>query len=569
MLLRTREADIGLTTGINTREIAAHEPARLAPDRLRRAAQQGDRGPQRVRARVRHPPGRRAQGALDLRDHGRRTSVGVDDANSIVLGKHSGRHALQSALMELGYEVAGQTLNTAFKRFKEIADKKKQVTAMDLEALVTDELRADARRPTRSSGSTSRPPRAARRTRRSRSSRPRARPSAATSPATARSTRSSARSTPPRGARRGCASSASTPSPAARTRSARPAWSSSSRGQSASGQGVSTDIIEAAALAYVRALSNVERKVVLAAEAAERRSRSSRRRRERPALGEPPRRGPPRRGSAVHQVRADRGRRGRRPARSSRTRMPRALSAISSASSAALPCSAVNGARAGGRREAQHVGAAAAGRGVEVDRAPDAAVDVLALADRDRREQPRHRARREHRVAHASPSARPARRTARARRCRGRPPPRAAGRRSVAPSVSRCSPRRPSVRCGRGDAAQHGGAGEPAGAARGRRSASGASGVATTVRRAPPRGPGRSGVARRGSRCVPTRVRRDRRRRARGPTTSVAATIDPADVPRMYSQSRKSRRDRRSAARASTLRRASRPRRGRGCPAAQ
>ena len=70
-------------------------------------------------------------------------SVGFDDTNSIVLGKHSGRHALQSALMELGYEVSGHTLNQAFKRFKELADKKKQVTAMDLEALVTDELRAD------------------------------------------------------------------------------------------------------------------------------------------------------------------------------------------------------------------------------------------------------------------------------------------------------------------------------------------------------------------------------------------------------------------------------------------
>ena len=40
-------------------------------------------------------------------------------------------------------------------------------------------------------------------------------------------------------------------------------------GSTAAGQGVSTDIIEAAALAYVRALSNVERKVVLAAEEAE------------------------------------------------------------------------------------------------------------------------------------------------------------------------------------------------------------------------------------------------------------------------------------------------------------
>src|SRR5207248_6411463 len=68
------------------------------------------------------------------------TTVGLD-ANSIVLGKHSGRHALQQALAELGIDVSGQGLNTAFKRFKEIADKKKQVTAMDLEALVTDELR--------------------------------------------------------------------------------------------------------------------------------------------------------------------------------------------------------------------------------------------------------------------------------------------------------------------------------------------------------------------------------------------------------------------------------------------
>ena len=70
------------------------------------------------------------------------TTVGLD-ANSIVLGKHSGRHALKAALSELGFEVDGQALNTAFKRFKEIADKKKQVTAMDLEALVTDELREE------------------------------------------------------------------------------------------------------------------------------------------------------------------------------------------------------------------------------------------------------------------------------------------------------------------------------------------------------------------------------------------------------------------------------------------
>ncbi len=71
------------------------------------------------------------------------TSVGLD-ANQIVLGKHSGRHALKQSLEELGYNVDGAALNAAFKRFKEIADKKKQVTALDLEALVGDELQQEA-----------------------------------------------------------------------------------------------------------------------------------------------------------------------------------------------------------------------------------------------------------------------------------------------------------------------------------------------------------------------------------------------------------------------------------------
>jgi 2-isopropylmalate synthase len=70
------------------------------------------------------------------------TTVGLE-ANAIVLGKHSGRHALQQALSELGIDLTGQALNTAFKRFKALADKKKHVTAMDLEALVTDELREE------------------------------------------------------------------------------------------------------------------------------------------------------------------------------------------------------------------------------------------------------------------------------------------------------------------------------------------------------------------------------------------------------------------------------------------
>jgi 2-isopropylmalate synthase len=69
-------------------------------------------------------------------------TVGLE-TNQIVLGKHSGRAALRQALEDLGYRVDGAALKHAFERFKEVADRKKQVTAMDLEALVTDELREE------------------------------------------------------------------------------------------------------------------------------------------------------------------------------------------------------------------------------------------------------------------------------------------------------------------------------------------------------------------------------------------------------------------------------------------
>ncbi len=66
--------------------------------------------------------------------------VGLAD-NDIVLGKHSGRHALRAKLAELGYTLSDADLQDAFARFKEIADKKKQVTVLDLEALVSEEIR--------------------------------------------------------------------------------------------------------------------------------------------------------------------------------------------------------------------------------------------------------------------------------------------------------------------------------------------------------------------------------------------------------------------------------------------
>lgn len=65
-------------------------------------------------------------------------SVGL--AQKLVLGKHSGRHAIRKRLSELGFELSDQDLNKAFVRFKALADKKKEVFDDDLMALVEDEV---------------------------------------------------------------------------------------------------------------------------------------------------------------------------------------------------------------------------------------------------------------------------------------------------------------------------------------------------------------------------------------------------------------------------------------------
>ena len=141
MLLHTRQADVPYRTGAVTREIA--RTSRLV-SRLTGYSVQPTKAIVGRNAFA-HESGIHQDGVLKERTTYEimdATTVGLD-ANSIVLGKHSGRHALAQALSELGFELSGETLVTAFKRFKEIADKKKQVTAMDLEALVTDELREE------------------------------------------------------------------------------------------------------------------------------------------------------------------------------------------------------------------------------------------------------------------------------------------------------------------------------------------------------------------------------------------------------------------------------------------
>ena len=66
-------------------------------------------------------------------------TVGVTQTR-LVLGKHSGRHALKARLYELGFVMSESDLEKAFDRFKSLADKKKTITDADLEALVADEL---------------------------------------------------------------------------------------------------------------------------------------------------------------------------------------------------------------------------------------------------------------------------------------------------------------------------------------------------------------------------------------------------------------------------------------------
>jgi len=60
--------------------------------------------------------------------------------SQIVLGKHSGRHAFSDTLAKMGITITGEALNSAFSRFKELADRKVDLTDADLEAIVAEEI---------------------------------------------------------------------------------------------------------------------------------------------------------------------------------------------------------------------------------------------------------------------------------------------------------------------------------------------------------------------------------------------------------------------------------------------
>jgi len=67
-------------------------------------------------------------------------SVGIP-SSALVLSKLSGRHAFKERLSELGYTLSEEALSRAFQGFKELADKKKEITDRDIESLIAEELR--------------------------------------------------------------------------------------------------------------------------------------------------------------------------------------------------------------------------------------------------------------------------------------------------------------------------------------------------------------------------------------------------------------------------------------------
>jgi 2-isopropylmalate synthase len=138
MTLHTRRAVYGLETGIDTSQIT--RISRMVSNYTGIAVQ-----PNKAIVGANafaHEAGIHQDGILKNQttyEIMRPETVGLHRSR-LVLGKHSGRHALKVRLAELGYELSRTELDQTFVRFKDLADKKKTVTDADLEALVSDEI---------------------------------------------------------------------------------------------------------------------------------------------------------------------------------------------------------------------------------------------------------------------------------------------------------------------------------------------------------------------------------------------------------------------------------------------
>ena len=139
MAIKTRENFFKLTTGIDTRQI--YKTSRLVSE-LTGFPVQPNKAIVGANA-FRHASGLHMDGMIkaaqnfEIMDP---KSVGVP-SSSLVLGKTIGRHAFTQRLAELGYSLSEEDFNRAFSSFKELADKKRDVTDRDIESLVAEDKR--------------------------------------------------------------------------------------------------------------------------------------------------------------------------------------------------------------------------------------------------------------------------------------------------------------------------------------------------------------------------------------------------------------------------------------------
>jgi 2-isopropylmalate synthase len=139
MALRTRKDLFGLSTGVNTTHI--YSTSRLVSE-LTGFMVQPNKAIVGSNA-FRHESGIHQDGVIkmpityEIMDP---KDVGIP-ASSLVLGKLSGRHAFKERLAELGYSLSDEDFNRAFQAFKEVADKKKDITDKDIESVVAQQQR--------------------------------------------------------------------------------------------------------------------------------------------------------------------------------------------------------------------------------------------------------------------------------------------------------------------------------------------------------------------------------------------------------------------------------------------
>jgi len=138
MGLQTRKDVFGLETGINTKEIL--RTSRMISE-LTGIVVQPNKAVVGANAFA-HEAGIHQHGMLAHRETYEimtPESIGFRESK-LVLGKHSGRHAFSERLKQMGYDLSKEDLDRSFRRFKELADKKKEIFDEDLEAIVSDEV---------------------------------------------------------------------------------------------------------------------------------------------------------------------------------------------------------------------------------------------------------------------------------------------------------------------------------------------------------------------------------------------------------------------------------------------